>query len=133
MFDCCVDLMFDLVLLSIGSWSPLELAGTWACLGIVIGFWCTAPLEFITLSLRWPPLDMGGRTDVCLCSTGGLVGNSTFGLGASVLQFPKIVRTASIAANCESQLLLGKYLSAADKKYIAWFSLYSSVTSPETQ
>ena len=51
-----------------------------------------------------------------------------FGLGASILQFPNIFQTASIAANCESQLLLGKYLSAADKKCIAWFSLSSAVT-----
>ena len=50
-----------------------------------------------------------------------------FGLGASVLQFPNIVRTDSIAANCESQILLGKYLSAADKKCISWFSLSSAV------
>ena len=56
------------------------------------------------------------------------VGNSMFGLGASVLQFPKIVRTVSIYANCESQMLLGKYLSTADKKCIAWFSLSSAVT-----
>ena len=53
---------------------------------------------------------------------GGAVGNSMFGLGASVLQFPKIVQTVSIAANCESQMLLGNYLSASDKKCIAWFS-----------
>ena len=39
MFDCCVDLMFDLVLLAIGSWSPLELAGTGVFLGISIGSW----------------------------------------------------------------------------------------------
>ena len=47
---------------------------------------------------------------------GGGGGNSMFGLGASFLQFPKIVQKDSIAANCESQMLLGKYLSAADKK-----------------
>ena len=41
---------------------------------------------------------------------GGRFGNSMFGLGAIVLQFPNIVRTASIAANFESQMLLGKYL-----------------------
>ena len=51
-----------------------------------------------------------------------------FVLGASVLQFPKIVQTDSIAANCESKMLLGKSLSAADKKFIAWFSLSSAVT-----
>ena len=71
MFDCCVDLMFDLVRLEIGSWSPLELDGTRVFLGVFIFCWCTTPLEFITLSLRWPPLEMDGRTDVCLCSTGG--------------------------------------------------------------
>ena len=37
MFDCCVDLMFVLVRLAIGSWTPLELAGTEVFLGIVIG------------------------------------------------------------------------------------------------
>ena len=70
MSDCCVDLMFDLVRLEIGSWSPLELDGSWVFLGILIGCWCTTSLEFITLSLRWPPLDMDGRTDVLLFSTG---------------------------------------------------------------
>ena len=64
LFDFCVDLVFDLVFLEIGSCSPLELSGTWVFLGIYIGCWCTTPLEFITLSLRWPPLEMGGRTDV---------------------------------------------------------------------
>ena len=93
MFDCYVDLMFDLVLFPIGSWLPLEVAGTWVFLGMVIGCWCNTTLEFINLSLRWPPLDMDGRTYVCLCSTGGRFGNSMFVLGASVLQFPKIVWT----------------------------------------
>ena len=51
-----------------------------------------------------------------------------FGIGASVLQLPNIVWTASIAANCELQMLLGKYLSASDRKCIIWFSLYSAVT-----
>ena len=50
MFDCCVDLMIDLVRLAIVSWSPLELAGTWVFLGIVIGGWCTTSVEFFTLS-----------------------------------------------------------------------------------
>ena len=59
---------------------------------------------------------------------GGAVGNSMFGLGASVLQLPNIVQNASSASNCESQMLLGKYLSASDKKCIAWFSLSSAVT-----
>ena len=59
---------------------------------------------------------------------GGGVGNSMFGLGASVLRLPNTVRMASIAANCESQMLIGKYLSAADSKCIAWFSLSSAAT-----
>ena len=46
MFDYCLDLVFDLVRLAIGSWSPLELAGTWVFLGIVIGCWCTTSMEF---------------------------------------------------------------------------------------
>ena len=79
MFDCCVDLMFDLVRLVIGSWSPLELAFTWVFLGIVIGCWCTTSVYFLTLSLRWAPLDMDSRTDVCLCSTGGIVTGTKIG------------------------------------------------------
>ena len=71
---------------------------------------------------------MDVRTDVCLCITGWEFGNIMFGRGASVLQFTNIVWTASIAANCESQMLIGKSLSAADKKCIAWFSLSSVVT-----
>ena len=88
MSDCCVDLMFDLVLLEICSWSPLELDGTWVFIVICFGCWCTKPLGFITLSLSWTPLEMGVRTDVCLYSTGVGFGNSMFDLGASVLQFP---------------------------------------------
>ena len=85
-------------------------------------------MEHFPLSLCWPPLEIDGRTNVCLSSTRGEFGNSMFGPGASFLQLPNIVRTDSIAANCESKMLLGKYLSAADKKFIAWFSLSSAVT-----
>ena len=28
-------------------------------------------MDFFTLSLRWPPLEMDSSTDVCLCSMGG--------------------------------------------------------------
>ena len=72
-FDCCVDLMFDLVRLAIGSWLPLELAGTGVFLGIVIGSWGATSVAISPLSFCWPPLEMDGRTDVCLCNTGGLV------------------------------------------------------------
>ena len=64
MFYCCVDLIFDLVRLAIGSWSPLELAGTCVFLGIVIGSWGATSGAILPLSFRWPPLDMDGRTDV---------------------------------------------------------------------
>ena len=84
-FDCCVELMFDLVVLAIGYWSPLELAGTGVFLGIVIDGWCTTSVDSPPLSLCWPPLEMYDRTSVYW----GLgVGNSMFGLVASVIQFP---------------------------------------------
>ena len=50
---------------------------------------------------------MAGLMFASVVLGGGGVVNSMFGLGASVLQFPKIVRTASIAANCESHIFIG--------------------------
>ena len=46
----------------------------------------------------------------------------------TVLQFAKTSRTASIAANCETLMLVGTSLSAADKKWIPWAILSSDVT-----
>ena len=48
-----------LVRAAIGSWSPLELTAT--CLFLVItGVCCLkAPLEVVTLSLPWSPLEVG--------------------------------------------------------------------------
>ena len=42
-----------------GSWSPLELAATWVFLGIISGCCRDAPLEVVTLSLPWSPLEVG--------------------------------------------------------------------------
>ena len=50
------------------------------------------------------------------------------GKDSIVHQFAKIVRTASIAANCESHILVGTYLSASDKKCMAWVILSYSIT-----
>ena len=41
------------------------------------------------------------------------------GKDSSVRQFANIFRTASIATNCESHMLVGTSLSAADKKCMA--------------
>ena len=46
----------------------------------------------------------------------------------TVRLFAKIVWKTSIAASCESHILVGTSLSAADKKCIAWVILYSAVT-----
>ena len=85
-------------------------------------------MEHFPLSLCWPLLKINGRTNVCLSSTRGEFGNIMFGPGASVLKLPNIVRKDSIAFNCESQMLLGKSLRAADKKCIAWVNLSSAIT-----
>ena len=55
-----------------------------------------------------------------LCASGGK--------DSTVCQFAKIFRIASIAANCESHMLVGTSLIDADKNCMAWFILYSSVT-----
>ena len=77
----------------------------------------------------WPPLELGvgylaGASCLGMSSDTGFLG----GLDSSVRQFSNIVRTASIAANCESQMLVGTSLSAADKNCMAWVILYSAVT-----
>ena len=50
------------------------------------------------------------------------------GKDSTIRQFANIVWTTSIAANCESHMLVGTSLSAADKKWMAWVILYSTVT-----
>ena len=127
--------MLDQVRLAIGSWSPLELIATWVFLGIVSNFCCTTPLEVIAIFFSWPPLEVGvgyrTSTAVCLAMTGVGCGNTIFDSGGkdyTVLQFAKISQTASIADNCESHMLVGISLSAADKKWMAWVILSSVVT-----
>ena len=48
--------------------------------GIVSGFCCNAPLEFITLSLSWPTLEVGAGyrigANACLGRTGVGFGNT---------------------------------------------------------
>ena len=69
--------------------------------------------------------------DACLCRTGVGCGNTlgdSGGKNSTVRQFAKIVRTASIVASCESHMMVGTSLSAADRKYMVWVILYSVVT-----
>ena len=67
----------------------------------------------------WPPLEVGVRYRAgaaCL----GMSGTIDFlcGLDFIVLPFVNIYLTASIAANCESQILVGTSLSAAVKNVL---------------
>ena len=55
-----------------------------------------------------------------LCDSGGKY--------STVRQFAKIIWTASIVADCESHMLVGTSLSAADKKWMEWVILYSAIT-----
>ena len=78
----------------------------------------------------WPPLEVGvvylsGATS-CL----GMSGDTVFfgGLDSSVRQFANIIQTASIAVNCELQMLVGTSFSAANKKFMIWSILSSAVT-----
>ena len=51
--------MRDLVGAAMGSCSPLGLAATWLFLEIISGCCWYAPLEVVTLSLPWSPLEVG--------------------------------------------------------------------------
>ena len=77
----------------------------------------------------WPPLEVGvgypaGASCLGMSDDTGFLG----GLDSIVRQFSNIVRTASIAANCKSHMLVGTSLSAAERKCMAWFILSSDVT-----
>ena len=134
-FGGLVESMRDLVRLAIGFWSHLEFTATWVFLFIVSGFCCNTLLEVITLYLFWPPLEVGvgyrGGTYSYLGRTGVECGNifcDSGGKYSTVRQFENIVRTASISANCESHMMVGSSLSAADRKCMVWVILYSAVT-----
>ena len=89
----------------------------------------------VTLSLHWQPLEVGGGyrsgSDACIGTTGVGYGNTlgnSGGKDSTVRQFSKIFWTASIAASCESHMLVGTSLSAADKKCMVWVILSYAVT-----
>ena len=98
-------------------------------------FCCNTPLEVIALSLYWPALEVGvgylSGADACLgrndVGCGNILGDSG-GKDATVCQFAKIVQIASIAANCESHMLVGTSLSAADNNCMVCAILSSAVT-----
>ena len=92
-----VESMCDMVRLAIGSWSPLELTATLVFFGIVSGFCYNTPLEVITLSLSWPPLEVVVGYHIvayaCLGRTGVGYGKTFFDSGgkySTILQFSKI-------------------------------------------
>ena len=58
---------------------------------------------------------------------GNTLGDSG-GKDSTVRQFSNIVCTASIYASCESNMLAGTSLSAADKNCMSWVILFSTVT-----
>ena len=127
--------MHDLVLLVMGSWSPLELTTTWVFLEIVSGCFGDTPLELITLSLPWTLLEVGAgyRRGAATCSgiTGVGCGNTLGdpgGKDSNVTQCENMFRTDSIAASCESHMLVGTSLRAVGKNCMAWVILSSAVT-----
>ena len=95
---------------------------------MVSTFFCTTPLEVMTVCFPCRPLEVGvgyltGAT-ACLGMSGVECGDT---VGSSVRQFANIVLTALIAANCESHMLVEKNLSATDEKCMAWVILSSAV------
>ena len=69
--------------------------------------------------------------DTCSGNTGLGCGNTLGDSGGNyytVRQFENIFPTASIAASCESHMLVGTYLRADDKKCMAWVILSYVVT-----
>ena len=67
----------------------------------------------MALWFSWPPLEVGVRYRAgasCLGMSGAI--DFLCGLDYIVLPFVNIVLTSSIAANCESQILVGTYLSS---------------------
>ena len=126
----------DLVREAIGSWLPLEFTETFRSLGVTGVYVLKVPLEVVTLSLTWPPLEVGAGYHI-----GDGFGNSTIGLGgfgtavggtiredSTFLQFANMARTASIATSWELHRLVGTSLSAADKKCMECVILSSKVT-----
>ena len=95
---------------------------------IVCTIFCSAPLEVMAGWFSWPPLEVGVR----YCSSNAFLGmRGVFdvfcGMDFIVFPFVNIALTASIAANCESQILAGTSFSAAVKNCIACAILSSAV------
>ena len=87
---------------------------------IVCTVFCSAPLEVMDGWFYWPPLEVGVR----YCSGAACLGmrgafDVLFWMGFIVFPFVNIFLTASMASNCESQILAGTSLSAAIKTFIA--------------
>ena len=77
--------------------------------------------------LSWSPLEVGTRYisgSACLFMRGAHVVLLWMGF---IVPFMNITLTASMAANCESQMLAGTSLSAVVKNWMASFILYSDV------
>ena len=82
----------------------------------------------MALWFSWPPLEVSVRyraSAACLGMKGAF--DVLCGVDFIVFPFVNISLTASIAANCESQILVGKSLSAAVKNCIARVILSSAV------
>ena len=129
-----VEAMRDLVQLAMGSWSPLELTATSVFLEIVSDCCWDTPLEVITFSLPCPPLEVGtgyriganAYSDTTGVGCGNILGDSG-GKDSTVRQFAKMFWTASIAASCESHIMVGTSLRDSNNKCMSWV-LLSDVT-----
>ena len=121
-------LLLDLVLLDIGSWSSTELIVMFLFFVIVCTFCCSSPLEVMAGWFSWSPLEVGIRYRsgaACLGMRGAV--DVLFRMDLIVFPFVNIALTASMAANCESQILAGTSLSAAVKNCIVCAILSSAV------
>ena len=97
---------------------------------IVCTVCCSAPLEVMAGWFYWSPLEVGIRylSGAAFLGLRGAV-DVLFWMDFIVFPFVNIALTASISANCESQILAGIYLSAAVKNFIACANLSSAVMS----
>ena len=89
---------------------------------------CSAPLEVVAGWFYWSPLEVGIR----YCSGAAFLGmrgavDVLFWMDFIVSPFLNIALTASMAANCGSQIIAGTSLRAAVKNCIACVILSSDV------
>ena len=88
---------------------------------------CSVPLEVVAGWFSWSPLEGGIQYlsgAACLCMRGALV--VLFWMGF-IFPFLNIDLTASMAANCEFQMLAGTSLSASVKNCISCVIMSSAV------